>query len=1039
MKKALKITGIVLASLVGVVLIVVGVAAALVISSGWLTKQVKKYAPEFITCEMELGKADLTLFKTFPDVGIDIENVALLNPMTGSPSDTLANIDDLTVVLDLKKLLKEKEIVIRKCILEDAFVNLYTDTLGNNNFNVFKTKEDNDTTNSFDYLVDIEEVKLINNTLLYTDDRNQMTAQAQGLNLDLKGKMQDKDIDADLALNAKALSLKMKAVQMAMKTLDLDFDGEVVQYDQIKGTLQLATPDISLNLNEPYLENDTLNLKLPLQFSLKEKKGHLDKAQIGLNRYLIDMGGDVAIAENSDVNLDLALNTNTLVVEDVLTYLPEKVQKKLSSIEYTGKATLSDVEVKGTFNDSLMPQIKAKVLTDNVKVNVKKLPYPFIEVKLDGDLDLDLNSDANSLTINSISAKFNRSSFTADGVVDDLLGDIGLKLKVKGDVPLTDIKSFLPKKVKLNGRTNLDLTTNFTVENLMKSLDDYNLNRLSAKANLKINSFAFDMDTIHATAPVLNVGLTLPASTKQKGLKGAYITLTTSQLDAKVGKGIKADLKKPDIKLAADNFKGGFEKMLLNADMKFSHLDVDYDTIHANIDAPALTFVTTPGKTAKGLNARVTLDGKSVVANMGKAYSLNSNLLKVDASVAENKVKKDFLNHWNPSADFILGNAVVKVDGIDEDIRISNIDFLFNSHELDFKKSTFRIGKSDMSMQGSVVGIKEWIEDHKNLMKGEMQVTSDFLDFNEIMDLTSGLGHSDAGPSTPSTSSGTEGSGADSGTENKEDDPFMVPEGIDFTFVLNTKRALYDNFDMNSLNGTMTVKDGTLLLREIGFTNKAAEMQLTAMYQSPRKNNLFLAMDFHLIKVQINDLLTMIPYIDTLVPMLKTFDGQAEFHIGAETNLKSNYAPKISTLRAAADIEGKNLTVNDKFTFTKITDMLDISTNGSYRVDSLDVQLTAFKNEIDLWPSQIAIGKYKVTVDGRMTLDKNGEYHLSVTQSPLPVRLGLKISGPLNKLEYKLEDCKYPNLYKPNKRNDREQMYYELKKKIADRLKSNVR
>ena len=666
-------------------------------------------------------------------------------------------------------------------------------------------------------------------------------------------------------------------------------------------------------------------------------------------------------------------------------------------------------------------------MTDNLKVNVKQLPYPFTEVNLDGNLALDLNSDANSLTVNSVSAKYNRSSFTADGVVDDLLGDIGLKLKVKGDVPLTDIKSFLPKNVKLNGRTNLDLTTNFTYEQLMKSLDDYNLNRLSAKANLKVSNFTFDMDTIYASAPMLNMGLTLPASAKQKGQKGAYITLATSKIDATVGKGIKADLRNPDIKLAADNFKGGIEKMLLNADLKFSHLDVDYDDITAKIDAPAIIFVTTPEKNAKGLKARVTLDGKDVVAKMGKEYAVNSNSLKINASVSENKVKTDFLNHWNPSADFVLGNAVVKVDGIDEDIRISNIDFLFNSHELDFKKSTIRIGQSDLSLQGSVVGIKEWIEDHKNLMKGEMQVTSNMMNINEILDLTSGLGHSDAEPFEATI------------TDNKEDDPFMVPEGIDFNFVLNTKKALYDNFDMNNLNGTMTVKDGTLILREIGFTNKAAEMQLTAMYQSPRKNNLFLAMDFHLLRVQINDLLTMIPYIDTLVPMLKTFDGQAEFHIGAETSLKSNYEPKISTLRAAADIEGKNLTVNDKFTFTKITDMLDISTNGSYRVDSLDVQLTAFKNEIDLWPSQIAIGKYKVTVDGRMNLDRNGEYHLSVTQSPLPVRLGLKISGPFNKLEYKLEDCKYPNLYKPNKRTDTEQMYYELKKKIADRLKSNVR
>ena len=1028
MNKALKITGIVLASLVGVVLIVAGIASALITSSGWLTKQVKKYAPEFVTCQTELGKADLTLFKTFPNVGIDIENVALINPMVGSASDTLANINDLTMVLDLKKLLKEKEIVIRKCILEDAFVNLYTDSIGNNNFDVFKTKEDNDTIKTtFDYLVDIEAVKLKNTDLIFTDDRNAMTAQSQGLNLDLQGKMQDKDIDADLSLNAEDLTLKVKAVQLALKTLDLGFNGKVAQYDQIDGTLKLTTPDICFNLNEPYLEHDTLRLDLPVLFSLKDMKGHLDKAKIGLNRYQFDVNGNVAIAENNDVNLDLALNTNTLVVEDVLTYLPEKVQQKLSGIEYTGKATLSDVEVKGTFNDSLMPLIKAKVLTDNLKVNVKQLPYPFTEVNLDGDLDLDLNSDANSLTVNSVSAKFNRSSFTADGVVDDLLGDIGLKLKVKGDVPLTDIKSFLPKNVKLNGRTNLDLTTNFTVENLMKSLKDYNLNRLSAKANLKVNNFTFDMDTIHASAPMLNLGLTLPAAAKQKGQKGAYITLATSKIDATVGKGIKADLRNPDIKLAADNFKGGIEKMLLNADLKFSHLDVDYDDITAKIDAPVITFVTTPEMNAKGLKARVTLDGKDVVAKMGKEYAVNSNSLKVNASVSENKVKTDFLNHWNPSADFVLGNAVVKVEGIEEDIRISNIDFLFNSHELDFKKSTIRIGQSDMSMQGSVIGIKEWIEDHKNLMKGEMQVTSNMMNVNEILDLTSGLGHSDAETVEATV------------TDNKEDDPFIVPEGIDFNFVLNTKKALYDNFDMNNLNGTMTVKDGTLILREIGFTNKAAEMQLTAMYQSPRKNNLFLAMDFHLLRVQINDLLTMIPYIDTLVPMLKTFDGQAEFHIGAETSLKSNYEPKISTLRAAADIEGKNLTVNDKFTFTKITDMLDISTNGSYRVDSLDVQLTAFKNEIDLWPSQIAIGKYKVTVDGRMNLDRNGEYHLSVTQSPLPVRLGLKISGPFNKLEYKLEDCKYPNLYKPNKRTDTEQMYYELKKKIADRLKSNVR
>ena len=75
-----------------------------------------------------------------------------------------------------------------------------------------------------------------------------------------------------------------------------------------------------------------------------------------------------------------------------------------------------------------------------------------------------------------------------------------------------------------------------------------------------------------------------------------------------------------------------------------------------------------------------------------------------------------------------------------------------------------------------------------------------------------------------------------------------------------------------------------------------------------------------------------------------------------------------------------------------------------------------------------------------MSLDRNGEYHLSVTETPvlLPNRMGLKLSGPINNLDYELEKPKFPTLYKPNKRNDREQMYYDMKKKIADRLKTNV-
>ena len=1026
MKKTLKIIGITLGSIVVLALVLVGVGFSMLTTSGQLTKMVKKYAPQFINCDLALDKAKLTLFKTFPEVGIDIEHVALINPMVGSPSDTLANIDNLILVIDAKKFMKEDEIVVKKCILENAFINFYSDSLGQNNINVFNTKDDNDSTSSaFDFLVDIEELKLKNVSLAYTDDRSLLKARGAGLDLDINGNLRDKDIWANLSLKAKNLDLNVKGTQLSINKFDVGFIGDVTGFDQISGVLRLGTPDISLCLNEPYLEHDTLMLDLPIEFGISSLSAHLEKAQIGLNRYLIAVDGNVEIAENNDIDLDLGLSTNVLTAEDVLTFLPTSTQRRLSDVEYSGKLRIVDATVKGKYNDSLMPLISAKITTDNARVNVLDLPHPFTKVNLDADVFLDLNNDEGSATINSLKTVFCHSNLSVKGLVSDILGDILLKLQVNGDVPLADVKCFLPSSLGIKGRTSLSLSTGFTVRQLRKSLKDYNLNRLKANGTLVVRDLVFERDSIRVVAPKLNLSLSLPASKKVKGQKGVYLALTSEQLETQMGSAIVLEVDNPDIKLVADEFKDGIEKMNLDADLRFGHLDVVYDSIVAHVDVPVISLQTLPGKNGNGLNANVSFDSKAVSATFGESYGLDANLLKLDATVNQNKMGKGVLGQWNPSTEIVLNDAVMKVDRLDEDIRIRNIDFLYNSKQLDLKKSTFVVGKSDLSLQGSLVGINEWMEDHKNLLKGDFQLTSDMLDINEIMDLTSGLG-SDANVEKKET-------------ENKEDNPFMVPEGVDLSFSIKTKRAFIDNFDLNNLGGGMTVKDGTLILQEIGFTNKAAEMQLTAMYQSPRRNNLFLAMDFHLLNVQINDLLHMIPYIDTLVPMLKTFDGQAEFHIGAETYLKANYEPKVSTLLAAADIEGKNLSVNDQFTFNKIADMLRISTDGEYRVDSLDVQLTALKNQIDLWPSQIAIGKYKVTVDGRMTLDKDGDYHLSVTESPLPIRFGLNVSGPLNNLDYKLEFPKFPTLYKPNRHTDTDEMYLELKKRIADRLKENVK
>ena len=938
MKKALKITGITLACLVGLVLIVVGIALAMVTSSGRLTKMVKHYAPQFVNCEMELERANLTLFKTFPNVGVDIEHVALINPMEGSPSDTLANIDVLTVALDIKKLVKEKKIELRQCVLEKAFVNIYTDSAGNSNLNVFNTKENTDSTHvSFDYLVDIEKIKLKNSTVFFTDDVSHLSIQIKGFDLDLNGKFQDNDIDAELSMKVDDFYLLNYATPFALKNVNLGFSGGMKQLDQIEGVVTVYKPDIHLNPNVPLLNYDTLSIALPVQFSIKNLSGHYDEGEARFKDYRLYVGGDVEIAENGNLVFDFGVKSNTVDLESVLSYLPEELQKTLNPNGLQDMLDLAVANAKVIINTKLLPLSLVDIQATDLAVNASSLPYPILD--LDGDvlLAIDLTKETSDhIEVSNLKAKLYHSDLDVKGVVGDLSGDVLLKLNAKGDILLSDVKPFLPKTMALNGRTNFNLTTDFTIADLMKTLKDYNLNRLSATADLKFKDLAFDLDTIHAATPQFDVSLVLPASSKQKGKTGGYVAVGSNALYARMGEHLNANLKSTDIRVFADNFNEGIKNMMLDAGL-------------------------------------------------------------------------------------ILGNAVVRLDPLDEDIHVSNINFLLNPNTLDFKNCTFRLGQSDLSIQGSVIGIKDWVENHGNTIKGDFRLNTDLLEVKEIVELINGLNiNKEPKPKE---------------TESKESGPFLVPTGIDLAVDVKTKKTVYGDIDFNDLSGMISMKDSSLILNELSFTNKAAKMQLSALYQSPNKDNLFFAMDFHLMDVQISDLLHLVPYFDTLVPMLKTFDGRCEFNIDAETRLKPNYQPEISTLRAAADVKGKNLTVNDQFTFTKITDMLLVSTNGEYRVDTLDVQLTFSDNKLNLWPSQIAIGKYKAIADGYMTPDKNTEFHLALTESPFPMRHGVKVSGPLDQLKFKLEPSKYPNHYQRIGHSERKQLHQNLRRRIADRVK----
>ena len=181
----------------------------------------------------------------------------------------------------------------------------------------------------------------------------------------------------------------------------------------------------------------------------------------------------------------------------------------------------------------------------------------------------------------------------------------------------------------------------------------------------------------------------------------------------------------------------------------------------------------------------------------------------------------------------------------------------------------------------------------------------------------------------------------------------------------------------------------------------------------------------------------MIPEVDTILPMLKAFSGNAEFHFAAETYLKSNYDIKFSTLRGAAAINGHDLVVLDNETYKTIAKKLMFSKKTQNKIDSLSTEITIFRNEVDVYPFLLSIDKYSAIISGRHNLDLTYDYNISLVK---PIRIGLDIIGLDDRLKFKVGKAKYATLFVPEKRKVVESNVLELKTLINKKtLQANVR
>lgn len=1053
MNKPLKISLISLGSLLGLVVVVLAVACWLVFTPSKLTKIVNSLSEKYILCDSDFQSVDLTLFKTFPYVGLDVQNAVLVNPVDNAP-DTLTRIDNLIVAFNLRDFLKQGAINVRQVKLDGVVANLYVAPDGGSNFDIFPLSETTDTSaTTLPETISIEQIQVSHLSGSYRDEQHHMASTFEDVFLDLQGSLNKKLADIDLELKSGKLdfamrdslnrpslqahladwilnldtkadidlsnleSLKLDDFDLDLKASRLDFSmmdslsrpslathlGNCAigldakgSLDSLDGVVKLSLPEgdfamggIDYVTPELKCQGDVLSLKLPLAANLRDKRFTLGKTDLSLAQYDFMLDGNLVLADSAKqrpMSVDMNLKSNSLPIAPLIAALPPSFTQWHKGMEVDGKVSL-DLNAKGKIEADTLPLVTGTLALDKGAFAYKSLPMKFnkISAKLHTNLDLS-RQNPSTVDVLSLQATSGKSKATVTGKVNDLLGNLSTNLKVKGDLKLKELMPLLPKelKIKAQGDANLDLAVVATLE----QLQNVDLNHIKANGNIKFHDLDAYYDSIHAVSPQLDLAVQLPVHRKVKSNEVLAAHIVGGKLDVDMPSSkMTVKTKNPDLWVHLNDVMDKKQKLQTSFDVNMGRTSLTMDSTLVYTDS-----------------------------------------IDLSGAIRYDETKSNILLQLNPDLDISLYRAVVSMPQLPEAVRMPSFDFVYTPEKCRIKDADIRWGTSDYQLSGTVEHLEDWL-DHKGMLTADLNLVSNFADVDQLMNMFSGSG----------TPKDTLEQQRKEDNVSKEANPFIVPRDVDITFNTHVKRCVAFQNDLTDLSGKVTVDDGVAILDQVGFVCKAARMQLTGIYKSPRPNNLYVGLDFHLLDINIHELIDMIPTIDTLVPMLTSFEGAANFHLAAECNLNAFYQPKLSTLLGAAAIDSRDLVVLDNETFSTIAKYMMFNKKTKNKIDSLDVQLTVIGPEIKVYPFMLSMDKYQVCASGRHTLDNQCNYHLEIIKCPLPLRVGVDVTGNISKPHIKLGERRYTDLYIPEKRDEVEQRTMAIKRRIQGTLQKNVR
>ena len=1065
-KKVLKVI-LSIVIIVGIVLPLIGVGILkwFILPPERLTPLVVEKVNEFIDAHLDCERVELTYLETYPYLGIKLSKGHLISRLADAdslaydedllvPSDSLLRFRKAVIVFNPTEYLFNKTLVIPWVRLDSIAFYGYVNENGKANWEIYQSELDSlgeVAESSSDLKIDLRRLQITNGHFTYDDCQQDLYAEMYGFFLKIDG-----------------------ALTQRGNKLDIETGSSSIKFESASYSL---SNDLAIRFKSRLMLGDDMQ-----RFGLRD-------AELMINDLPFNADGFFALpSEERPGRVGVKFGLKVEDMNDLLSFIPDAYFKNRNQIQAKGRILLEG-NIEGEVGDSIVPTIDLCCKIEEGAYHVKGMEQGIDTLELDVDLYLNgIDPDSSYVSLEELTLKGLNTSLKMNGEVHDLTNNPSITANLNGQVDLTRLaEEFLnPDTLLVEGMLTSDFSAAFTMDDLMNS----RLSNVSFTGNLSVDHLKALSKSLAIDMYVQNANLTAGSSDqesryfKTKGMLTADLTVDT--MNVQYEQDIDMMLKGLRVKANTTQTLDTTAVIPLTASVELEHMrtklpDSTWLVAKQAVFKGGIKATASDKKTPSGgailsvdtlkyimvpLRTGIVLDGsefnlqalplKEAMRQQWEIRASRGDTLRRQPRGRRPRPDSIATTESNAWKDWEARGSVKfhRMRGFSRmfpiPLSVDGTDVSFTTNNITLKDARVRMGRSDFTLSGDVRGIRRALLGG-GVLKTDFDLRSNNIDCNQLMRaIAHGMEFSEQLEQHASMGAFTE----DSVTVMQETEElalstdtastdtsqlFIVPKFLDMTLRTDAKHIQFKDLHMKDVKGQVVVREQSINLSELKMDSDIGSGDLTMVYTAKDEQGATLGFELSMDSILVDRLIGLFPAMDTLVPMLRSFEGVVDCQLTATCKTDSAMSIVLPSLNVSCYLSGKNMVLLDGETFTEISKTLMFKNKERNIIDSIAVDFAIHDNEIQVFPFLLEMDRYKVAVGGTHYLDMTFDYHLSVLKSPVPFKLGIDITGNLDDFKYKIVKAKYKDFLKPAKQAELDSTRRNVREGIRDAIREQIK